>query len=99
MCRKQGKGCKERGGEEGQIAEQRGRVQTVQNVGMKTFFLRQGRWVDSTLTKAQEAKVVKLVRYSPEYFDLITQHGQETAKYLAIEGEVTVVLAGQAYSF
>ena len=74
-------------------------VQTVQNVGMKTFFLRQGRWVDSSLTQEQEKNVVKLVRFSPEFFDLISQHGQEVAKYLAIEGEVTVVLSGQAYSF
>ena len=81
------------------MADERARVQTVQNVGTKTFFLRQGRWVDSILTDEQEAKAVKLVRYSPEYFDLITQHGKQIARYLAIEGEVTVVLAGQAYSF
>ncbi len=74
-------------------------VQTVQNVGTKTFFLRNGRWVDSTLSEQQEKNVIQLTRYSTEYFDLIAQYGSEAAKYLAIEGDVTVVLNGQAYSF
>jgi Ca-activated chloride channel family protein len=74
-------------------------VQTVQNVGSKTFFLRNGRWVDSTLSEEQEQHAIQLARYSTEYFDLISQYGRDVAKYLAIEGEVTVVLNGQAYSF
>jgi Ca-activated chloride channel family protein len=74
-------------------------VQTVQNVGTKTFFLRNGRWVDSTLSEQQEKNVIQLTRYSTEYFDLIARYGSEVAKYLAIEGEVTVVLNGQAYAF
>ena len=74
-------------------------VQTVQNVGAKTFFLRNGRWVDSTLSEEQEQKVIQITRYSAEYFDLIAQYGSDAAKYLAIEGDVTVVLNGQAYSF
>lgn len=74
-------------------------VSTVQNVGSKTFFQRGGRWVDSSLTEELEKNVKKIERYSKEYFDLIVKHGKDAAKYLAIEGEVTVVLGGQAYSF
>ena len=85
--------------EPGEDGDESSIVQTVQNVGTKTFFLRQGRWVDSTLTEEQGKSVVNLVRYSPEYFDLITQHGFEIAKYLAMEGDVTVVLGEQAYAF
>ena len=74
-------------------------VDTVQNVGSKTFFLRGGRWVDSTLTEEQSKAVQKIERYSKEYFALLDKHGKDAAKYLAIEGEVTLVLGGQAYEF
>ena len=74
-------------------------IQKVQNIGSKTFYLREGGWVDSCLTEEQKKQVVKLKRFSPEYFDLFRRHGSEVAKYLAIEGQVTVVLDGQAYAF
>jgi len=74
-------------------------VQTVQSVGAKTFYLRSGRWVDSTLTDEQEKKVQKVERFSKEYFDLVGRYGKDVAKYLALEGDVTLVLDGQAYSF
>lgn len=75
------------------------RVATVQNVGSKTFYLRENRWCDSTLTEEQERNVVKLKRYSPEFFELVAKHGKEVARYLAIEGNITLVLEGQAYLF
>ncbi len=74
-------------------------IQKMQNVGSKTFYLREGGWVDSSLTEEQQGKVITLKRFSPEYFDLFEKHGSEVAKYLAIEGQVTVVLDGQAYAF
>jgi Ca-activated chloride channel family protein len=74
-------------------------VDTVQNVGSKAFFLRGGRWVDSSLTAELAAKTQKIERYSNAYFALIDKHGKDAAKYLAIEGEVTLVLDGQAYEF
>ncbi len=74
-------------------------VQTVQNVGGKTFFYRGNRWVDSSLTADQEKKVQQLERYGKEYFELVTRYGKHVAKYLAMEGPVTVVLDGQAYAF
>lgn len=74
-------------------------VTTVKNVGRKTFFQRGGRWVDSSITPEQEKKIKEIKRYSKEYFDLVAKHGRDSAKYLAVEGKVTVVLGGQAYSF
>lgn len=73
-------------------------VQTVQQVGSKTFFLRNGRWIDSTLTEEQERNVRRIARFSDEYFELSRRHGSETAKVLAMEGNVTVVVDGQAYA-
>lgn len=72
---------------------------TVQTIGRKTFFKRENRWIDSTVTAEQERTSIKLTRFSDEFFDLISQYGRDVAKYLAIEGDVLIVLDGQAYSF
>ncbi|MGM0488180.1 MAG: VIT domain-containing protein [Planctomycetota bacterium] len=72
---------------------------TVLNVGTKTFFRRNGRWEDSALTERQLQNVHKIERYSDEYFDLSQRFGKEVSKYLAIEGNVIVVLEGEAYEF
>ncbi len=72
-------------------------VKTVQNVGNKTFFQRNGQWVDSSLKADQEKNVQEVKRYSKEYFDLATKHGKDAAKYLALEGEVTLVFDSVAY--
>ena len=69
------------------------------NVGKKTFFWRNDRWEDSELTEAQLKNVQQIKRYSPEYFELSTRSGKYTAKYLAIEGTVIVVLDKVAYQF
>ena len=72
-------------------------VQTIQNIGRKTFFLRNNRWIDSNLTEEQEKKTQKVQRFSQDYFDLITKHGKDAAKYFALEGNVTFELGGQTY--
>ena len=72
-------------------------VETVQNVGRKTFFLRNKKWTDSALTEEQEKKAQKVQRFSQDYFDLLTKHGKDAAKYLAVEGNVTFELGGQSY--
>jgi len=80
------------------LAEDRDvRVNNVLQVGGKTFFLRNGRWVDSTLTEKQEQSARQVKRYSTEYFSLLSRVGRDAARYLAIDGKVAVVLDGQAY--
>jgi Ca-activated chloride channel family protein len=74
-------------------------VQTVRNVGGKTFYYRNKRWIDSLTTAKQEKDAIVIKRYSKEYFDLITKHGKSVAKYLALEGNITLVLDGKTYSF
>lgn len=71
----------------------------VQNVGSKTFFQRQGRWVDSALTEDQEKSARKIARFSPEYFELLDKYGTDVRKYLAIEGDVVLELRGEAVAF
>ena len=74
-------------------------VTSVKNVGNKTFFFRGDRWVDSSIDneKLKDAKEVK--RFSDEYFELVTKHGSEVAKYLAIEGKVVIQLDDAVYEF
>ncbi len=74
-------------------------VSTVLNVGKKTFFFRNNRWEDSVVTDAQLTNVQKLTRYSAEYFELAKKFGRDAARYLAIEGNVLVVLGDTAYEF
>jgi Ca-activated chloride channel family protein len=74
-------------------------VNSVQNVGAKTFFLRNDTWTDSDATPEQIKNVKKIERFSDSYFDLVSKHGKDNAKYLAIEGNVLVVFEGQAYQF
>jgi len=74
-------------------------VNSIQNVGNKTFFLRNGRWTDSAATADQLTKPTEIKRFSKEYFDLVSEHGKDAAQYLAIEGDVLLVLGGKAYSF
>ena len=70
---------------------------TVQNVGNKTFFRRSDRWVDSTATEEQEKNVKQIRRFSPEYFELAAKHGRDARRYLAMDGQITIVLDGVAY--
>jgi Ca-activated chloride channel family protein len=71
----------------------------TRNVGKKTFFWRNKRWEDSVLTDAQLKGLKEVKLYSDEYFDLVSRHGKDVAKYLATDDNIVVVLAGKAYAF
>ncbi len=74
-------------------------VQSVLNVGKKTFFWRNDRWEDSTVTETQLKNTQKIKRFSKAYFELNTRFGKEVGKYLAIDESVVVVLGDVAYEF
>jgi Ca-activated chloride channel family protein len=81
------------------LAENPAVVTTVINVGKKTFFRRQDRWEDSVLTEQQLQNLKHIERYSDEFFALSRQYGKEVVKYLALEGNVVILLGDQAYEF
>ena len=68
-------------------------------IGSKTFYLRNGKWVDASVTAEQEKQAHEIKRFSDEYFDLATKHGKDVAKYLAIDEPVIIKLDGQVYSY
>ena len=74
-------------------------VKTVQNVGAKTFYLRDGVWVDSVVTEAQLKKVAVIERYGDDYFELVEKFGKKVSRYLQIEDPVIIVVEGTAYQF
>ncbi len=51
------------------------------------------------MTDEQLRHVQQIKRYSDAYFALLAQHGKDVAKYLALDGQVVVVLGNQAYEF
>jgi Ca-activated chloride channel homolog len=71
--------------------------QTVRNVANRTFYLRDGRWVDSQLTDEQEKDPVRVKQFSDEYFDLARQHGKKLSQYLVFDEPVLIKLEDKAY--
>jgi hypothetical protein len=69
----------------------------VRNIGQKTFFRRDNRWKDSTITPEQEQQATRVRQFSREYFDLAAAHGGELSKYLAFREPVLLNLDGKIY--
>ena len=69
----------------------------VQNVGLKCFFKRDNRWVDSTVTEEQIAKAVKVRQFSDEYFALAEKHGRTMSQYLVFDEPALVLIDNQCY--
>lgn len=74
-------------------------VTTVHSQGRKTFFQREGRWVDASCTDDEIKQAQKIDRYSREYFDLIAQHGKHVAQYLAMDEPVVIKFGDQIYAW
>jgi Ca-activated chloride channel family protein len=72
-------------------------VQTVRQVGAKTFFRKGDRWVDSAVTPELEQKAVRVEQFSEEYFKLAKAQTAELNQYLTFEEPVTVLLDGRVY--
>jgi Ca-activated chloride channel family protein len=70
---------------------------SVRNVGNRTFFRRSGQWIDSRLSKDQQAKAKKVKQFSDEYFNLAARYGRTMSQYLIFDDPVLLNLDGQAY--
>ena len=71
--------------------------QNIRNIGNRTFYQRSGRWVDSQVTKDQEANFKKVKQFSDEYFELARRHGRTLAQYMVFDEPVLLNLDNQAY--
>ena len=71
--------------------------QNVRQIGNRTFYRRQDRWVDSQVTKAQEANARRIKQFSDEYFKLAETHGRTLSQYLVFDEPVLLLVGDQAY--
>lgn len=72
---------------------------TIRQVGPKTFYLRDGRWIDSELTEADVKSATEIEKFGDKYFELVGAMKSGETRYLAFEEPVVVKLAGKAYLF
>ncbi|NLS95109.1 MAG: VWA domain-containing protein [Planctomycetaceae bacterium] len=71
--------------------------QTVRQIANRAFYLREGQWVDSTATEAQQKNAVRVKQFSDEYFRLAKHHGKELTQYLVFDEPVIVNVADRTY--
>ena len=69
----------------------------VRQIGTKTFYFKNGRWVDSSVKPDEDAKAEKIVQFTDDYFRLAREQKAEYNQYLSQEEPVTVKLEGKVY--
>ena len=72
-------------------------LDTVRNIGQKTFFRKERQWQDSSVTPEQASRATRVIQFSREYFDLAASHGGTLAKYIAFDEPVLVNLGDKTY--
>jgi Ca-activated chloride channel family protein len=69
----------------------------VRQIGTKTFYFKDGRWVDSSVKPEEDAKAEKVVQFTDSYFRLAGTQKAEYNQYFSQEEPVTVKLEGKVY--
>ncbi|HBO46307.1 MAG TPA: hypothetical protein DD670_20750 [Planctomycetaceae bacterium] len=71
--------------------------QTIRQIGNRTFYLREGQWIDSTLDEARQKNPKRIKQFSDEYFELAGRHGRAVSQYLVFDEPVLLEVEGRAY--
>jgi Ca-activated chloride channel family protein len=88
---------------EGQLpaleAEQAGKdlKAKVRQIGAKTFYFKDNRWIDSTVKPEEDAKARVIRQFSDEFFHLARSQSAEWNQYLTFSEPVTLRLAEGVY--
>jgi Ca-activated chloride channel family protein len=69
----------------------------VRQLGAKTFYFKNKRWVDSSVTPEDDAKAVVVVQFTDEYFRLARTQKAEYNQYFSQGEPITVKLDGKVY--
>jgi len=73
-------------------------VQTkVRQIGTKTFYWKNNRWVDAEVKPEEDAKATRITQLSNQYFELARSQKAEYNQYFSQAEPVTVKLDGQVY--
>lgn len=67
-------------------------VSTVRNLGAKSFYWRENRWQDSTVTDEQIKNARRYEQFSDDYFKLAEKHGRTLSQYLVYDEPVILNL-------
>ena len=69
----------------------------VRQIGKKTFYRKDNRWIDSEVKPEDEVKAKVIEQFSDLYFELAKKQSAELNQYLSFEEPVTVNLGGTIY--
>ena len=69
----------------------------VRQIGTKTFYWKNNRWVDASVKPEDDAKAIKITQFSDRYFELACSQKAEYNQYFSQAEPVTVKLDGQVY--
>ena len=70
---------------------------SVRNLGVKTFYRKADRWVDSEVKPEDDAKAVVVEQFSEAFFQLARGQSAEQNQYFTFEEPVTVRIDGKVY--
>jgi len=70
---------------------------TLRVIGSKTFYFKEGRWIDAAVEPDEEAKAKVVRQFSDEFFDLARSQSADWNQYLTFDEPVTVKLRGEVY--
>ncbi|MCS7238409.1 MAG: VIT domain-containing protein [Thermoguttaceae bacterium] len=71
----------------------------IRQLGDRTFFNRRGRWIQSSLSEAQEKQAKRVQMFSDEFFALVARYGRRLTQYLVNAEPIVLELDGQVYLF
>ncbi len=73
------------------------RQDRVRQIGGKTFYFKNGRWVDSSVKPDEDAKAERIVQFSDAYFRIARSQKAEYNQFFSQSEPVTVKLDGKVY--
>lgn len=74
-------------------------IASMRQIGSKTFYFKNNRWLDSTVKPEEDAKALVVKQFSDEFFKLARTQKTELNQYLTFRESVTVKLDDKVYRF
>jgi len=72
-------------------------VSTIKQIGTKTFYLRNEKWVEGTLDDRELRAAIEIKKFSDGYFKVAKGQKAEFNKYLAFEEDIVVRIDDKVY--
>ncbi|MDO5310001.1 MAG: VIT domain-containing protein [Planctomycetia bacterium] len=81
------------------LADNNAPQQKMRNIAGKTFYFKNNRWIDASITEELEKalKPIDVEQFSDDYFELIAKLGSDFAQYLTFDEPVDINYRGQIY--